>query len=391
MNPASSCAITGLGFSDLSRRPIGSARALAVQAVCAAVADAGLGLAQIDGLLISRSSSAPYGDLPMSLRDDLGLDNLRLLNTLEGEGTSAIQMVQSASLAVRAGMATTVACVFADSPLKPASPTGASAFRRVMSLTGIADWESDYGMYAAAGPHAMAARRYMHRYGATEEDFGAYAISCRTWACLDERAAFREPLALGDYLAAPYIAEPFRTFDCAYPVNGAVALVVSRADSISSTHPVYIHGMGQGHLARPGLSKVDRSTRSGAELAATEAYRMAGIRASDVQVAELYDAFSYLGMLAIEEYGLCDRGAAGDLLRSGRTMPGGDLPLNTGGGHLSGFYLQGMTPLSEAVLQARGTAGKRQSARHEVVLATGVGGCLDYHAALVLSPSKELA
>ncbi|HVZ46487.1 MAG TPA: thiolase family protein [Ramlibacter sp.] len=391
MNPLSSCAITGLGFSELSRRPIGTARALAVQAVCAAAADAGLGLAQIDGLLISRSSSAPYGDLPMALRDDLGLDGLRLLNTLEGEGTSAIQLVQSACLAVRAGMATTVACVFADAPLKPASPTGASAFRRVMSLTGIAGWESEYGLYAAAGPHAMAARRYMHLYGAAEEDFGAYAISCREWACLDERAAFHDPLALADYLAAPYIAEPLRAFDCAYPVNGAVALIVGRADSMSSAHPVYVHGMGQGHLARTGLNNTDRSTRTGAELAAREAYRTAGIRPADVQVAQLYDAFSYLGMLAMEEYGLCERGGAADLLRSGRTRPGGDLPLNTGGGHLSGFYLQGMTPLSEAVLQARGTAGKRQAARHEVVLATGVGGCLDYHAALVLSPSKELA
>ena len=385
-------AIVGLGFSARSRREIGSICDLAIDAVIAAVDDAGLQLGDVDGLLIGRSPSAPYSDLTLQLGNALGLDHLTLLSSIEGEGTTAIQMVQLAVTAIEAGMVRNVVCVFSDAPIKPASATGSAAFRRTMRITGLDDWEVRYGMLAAVGPHAMAARRYMHVYGATEEHFGAYAVSNRQWAERNPDASFSSPLSLDDYYTSRYVAEPLRTLDCAYPVNGAIALVVVDAGAAKDAPrpAVFVHGLGQGHIRRPGLADVDRMLSSGGTLAAREAYRSASIGPADVDVCQFYDAFSYLGLLSLEDYGFCKRGEAAEFVREANCAPGGRLPVNPGGGHLSGFYLQGMTPMSEAVIQARGDGGARQAEKNEIVLVTGIGGWLDYHAALVLSPLRSL-
>jgi acetyl-CoA acetyltransferase len=386
-------ALVGLGFSELSRLDIGTARDLAIDAVNAAVADSGLGLDDVDGLLLGHSPSAPFADLPLRLQNDLGLFELRLLASIEGEGTTAVQMVQHATMAIRHGLAKNVVCVFADAPLKPGAESGSVSFRRTMSLTGIDDWESRYALVGAAGAHALATRRYLSACGASEADLGAYAVSNRRWAERNPDAALRKPLTVEDYLASRYIVEPLRLLDCAYPVNGAVAVVVTGCELAAEgpRPPVWVHGMGQGHYGRPGLAAFDRELRTGGELAGKTAYAMAGVRAADVRMCQLYDAFSYLGLLALEDYGLCPRGEAPAFVQSGACAPGGSLPTNTGGGHLSGFYLQGMTPLSEAIIQARGDGGARQVERRDVILVNGVGGCADYHAALVLSPLRSLA
>lgn len=386
-------AIIGLGLSEISRQDIGSAADLAIQSVNSALHDAGLALGDVDGLLLGHSPSAPYADLPLRLRNELGLEELTLLGSVEGEGTTAVQMVQQATLAVGAGLAQTIVCVFADAPLKPSAPTGSAAFRRVMSLTGLPGWEDRYGLFGAAGAHALSARRYMYCYGAREEHFGAYVLSNRRWAERNPGAALRSPLTFEDYFASPYVAEPFRVLDCAYPVNGAVAVIVtSDSRSVDSPRaPVFVHGMGQGHLGQSGIGDGSYGTSTGGTVAARGAYRMASVGPKDVNLCQFYDAFSYLGILALEDYGLCRPGEGAEFVRAGTTAPGGALPVNTGGGHLSGYYLQGMTPLAEAVLQARGQCGERQVERRDIQLVTGVGGCLDYHAALILSPLRMLS
>ena len=383
-------AIVGLGKSALSRTPVGSPRELAVTAVKAAIGDAGLVAGEVDGLLLSQSALAPAGTLPLQMMDDIGLADLRLLSLVEGKGASVLQMVQQATLAIRHGMASYVACVFADAPIG-ASKGGAQSYQNESPMTGVAGWEGRYGLYGPAGSYAIAARRYMHDFGVDEAGLGEIALASRRWAGLNPEAFLREPLSISDYLGARYIAEPFRLFDCAYPVNGAIAVIVAGAGRATGfpRPPVFVHGMGQGHRTLPRLAVADENATAGA-LAAQAALQMAGIAPADITVCEFYDAFSYCTIAALEDCGLCERGAAVDLIASGATSPGGRLPVNTGGGQLAGYYLQGMTPLAEAVVQGRGTGGARQVPHNDLILVNGSGGRLEYHAAVVLSPHREL-
>jgi acetyl-CoA acetyltransferase len=384
---AALAAITGLGLSRLSREPIGTARDLAIEAIAAAVADAGLRMADVDGLLITKSPSASLASLPLHLRNDLALGPLRVLANVEAEGTSVVQAVQAASLQVLHGMARHVVCVFADARIEGGS--SGSGYAKAMELTGITGWEADQGLLGPVAAYALAARRYLAARGMDEHDLGAYAIACRAWATRNPFALRREPLTLADYLRSRSIAEPLRLLDCAYPVNGAAAVVVSaRAQAAVCPQPrVYVHGAGQGHAGAPLSGRL----AEGASLAVQGAIAQAGITLADVGSLQAYDAFSSVGLELLEAYGFCGFGQSGDFVRSGVTSPGGQLPMNTGGGHLSGFYLQGMTPLVEAVVQARGHAGERQVDQRRPMLVTGVGGCLEYHAALVLGSTEKLS
>jgi len=383
-------AIAGLGFSELSRKPIGTSRELAAAAVDAAITDAGLKRSEIDGLLINRSPVADPDEVPLRLQNDLQLRNLGLLAAIDSEGSSAVQMVQYAAMAIRHGMAKTVVCVFSDTPVKASG--GGNTFAIAMPLTGVEGWERQQGFLGASAAYALAARQHMARNGTTERQLGAYAVSCRKWAALNPQAFLRTPLSIEDYLASPMVVAPLRMLDCCYPVNGAIALVVTSAKRAENgPHaPVYIHGMGQGHRGRSGLRGDGDEIGTGAPQAAKMAYKNAGVTAADVTACEFYDAFSYVGILALEEYGLCKPGEAAAYVADGHTAPGGKLPVNTGGGHLSGFYLQGVTPLSEGVIQVRGTGGERQVVNNDLLLVTGSGGCLDYHACVLLSPHAAL-
>jgi acetyl-CoA acetyltransferase len=382
-------AITGLGFSQMSRAPIGTIRELAGAAVLAAIADAGLVPADVDGLLLNKSPTAAAEELPLLLQNDLGLRDLALLAAIDSEGSSAVQMAQYAALAVRHGMARAVACVFSDTPVKGGS--AGNTFAIAMPLSGIEGWEQQQGFLGAVAGYAMAARRHMTVYGTTAEQLGAYAVACRRWAQANPMALLKKPLTLDDYLASPFVVEPFRLLDCCFPVNGAAAVVVTAVERAQDAPrpPVYIHGMGQGHRGRSGLREDEPELRIGASQAGRTAYKAAGIVPADISQCQLYDAFSFAGIVSLEAYGLCPEGEGGRFVADGHTAPGGRLPVNTGGGHLSGYYLQGMTPISEAMIQVRGLGGDRQ-ARNDIVLVSGNGGCLDYHASLVVSPHRTL-
>jgi acetyl-CoA acetyltransferase len=384
-------AIVGLGTSDLSRKPIGTARALAAQAVRAAIDDAGLTLGDIDGLLLNPSSLAADNALPLKLQEDIGLRDLGLLAMVDAKGSAVVQMVQQATTAIGYGLAKNVACVFADTPVIAGQGAG-QTFAITSPLTGIAGWERQYGLFGATGAYALSARRHMALHGWADDDLGAYVLACRRWAASNPRAVSRKPLTLDEYRTAPFVTEPFRVLDCAYPLNGAIAVVVTGAGEAERTghRPVYVHGMGQGHPGTPPLRATTHEPGTGGELAARRAYAMAGIAASDVTLCEFYDAFSFTALLALEECGFCGPGESAAFVREGHTSPGGRLPVNTGGGHLAGGYLQGMTPLAEAVEQARGTAGARQVPSPDVILVTGSGGRLEHHAALIVSPRERL-
>ncbi len=345
---------------------------------------------QVDGLLINRSPSAPVGSLPLAIQKDIGFPDLSILTCIDGEGCSAVQMIQHASLAILHGQASTVVCVFADARIEGGG-SGAS-YAKTMSVTGSDAWDAQYGLYGAVGTYALAANHYLARYNVDEQAFGHYVLSNRRWAQLNEDAFLRQPLTMADYLESRWIVSPLRLLDCAYPVNGAAALVLTSVDRAQAYRsPVYIHGMGQGHSAPPHMRANDDEFVTGAVRAANAVYESAGATAADISICQFYDNFSYVGLQTLEDYGFCGRGEAASFVAEGQTAPGGKLPVSTGGGHLSGCYLQGMTPLVEAVVQGQRRAGARQVENCDLILVTGVGGMMDYHAAVIMSPMQVLS
>jgi acetyl-CoA acetyltransferase len=380
-------AIAGLGITEqgkvYGRTPVG----FAADAVRLALDDAGLTRDDLDGLLVNPGLS--WGDMGMSsfaLQQAMGLRDLRLTSSMNSGGATAASMIQYAALAIASGQCRAVACVFSDAPLKPPKPAGeakggggsagAYAFGR-----GI---EAAYGQFGVNAMYAMVAQRHMHRYGTTNDHLGAVAVAEREWANRNPAAQFHDtPMTLDDYRRSRWVVEPFHLFDCCLVSNGGLAVIVTSAELARDANrpPVYLLGMGQGH---PGGDPVETLT-SGAPLAKATAFAMAGITLEDIDVAELYDCYTFTVLVTLEDYGFCPKGESGPFVADGRIGPGGTLPVNTGGGQLSSFYMWGMTPISEAVIQLRGDGGRRQVPEAQVALVSGNGGILSTHATLVLS------
>jgi len=377
-------AIVGLGITPQGKVYGSSPLGFAVDAVRLALADAGLRREDLDGLLVNPGLA--WSDQTMAsfaVQQAMGLRDLRLSAAMNLGGATAGAMVMHAVQAIAAGLCTTVACVFSDAPLKPPEPGGAR------SSSGAAyafarGFEATQGFFGVNAMYALLARRHMHRYGTTPEQLGAIAVAQRRWANLNPLAQMRDtPLTLRDYLDSPWVVEPFHVLDCCLVSNGGLAVIVTSADRARGSRrpPVYVLGMGQGH---PGGDPLD-TLSSGAALAGRTAFAMAGIDLRDLDVLALYDCYTFTVLVTLEDYGFCRKGEGGPFAAEHHTGPGGRLALNTGGGQLSSFYMWGMTPLSEAVIQLRGDGGARQVARHDVALVSGNGGVLSTHATLVLS------
>lgn len=380
-------AIAGLGITEQGKVYDRNAVGFAAEAVRLALADAGLSRDDLDGLLVNPGLS--WGDMGMAsfqLQQAMGLRNLRLSSSMNSGGATAATMIQYAAQAIANGLCSAVACVFSDAPLKPPRPAGeakggggsagAYAFGRGL--------DAAYGQFGVNAMYAMVAQRHMHRYGTTNDQLGAVAVAERQWAHRNPAAQFHAaPLTLDDYRRSRWVVEPFHLFDCCLVSNGGLAVIVTSAERARDLRrpPVYLLGMGQGH---PGGDPVETLT-SGAPLAKETAFAMAGIGLADLDVVELYDCYTFTVIVTLEDYGFCAKGEGGPFVADGRIAPGGALPLNTGGGQLSSFYMWGMTPISEAVIQLRGDGGARQVPDAEVALVSGNGGILSTHATLVLS------
>lgn len=387
---ALSAAISGLGLVGLTRDTHLPAAELARQAVVAAATDAGLATSAIDGLVISRTSAATDAVLGLDLQRALGLRDLRLNRIALCEGASALAAIQLAALAVSAGMATTVACVFADAPIASGAKTGA-AFGRLKTSVGMEGLRYSAGLFGGAAVYALSAARYLALHGLDENVLADVAITTRAWAALNPMAVFRKPLTREEYRNARMIAEPLRLYDCSAPVNGGIAVIVTTAERAGdgAQPPAHILAAAEGHPGVPDRAGFDRSLTHGGALAARSIYAQTGLAPADIDMCQLYDAFSILPLLALEAYGFHAPGEACRAYAGGAAGPAGTgMPINTGGGHLSGFYLQGMTPVAEAVLQVRGQAGERQRPARRV-LVTNDGGRFDYHIGMVLGSSAS--
>jgi acetyl-CoA acetyltransferase len=373
-------AIIGLGLTPMSVQAGGAAAELAVEAVQAALADAGLAPADIDGLLVGSSQGVRPDRVGVALAQQAGFGDLRLLEHVEIKGATAIAMVQRAELAIRSGGAATVVCVFADAPLQASGTTG-SGYARSGGNSGVRGLERASGVLGSVPTFALLAARWLSAVGSSEDDLCAVALAARRWALGNPSAVQREPLDADGYYASPMVSTPLRRLDCARPVNGAAAVVIS-----AEQPGVRIRGIGRDHPVRRRRAGGE-SWFGGGRRALDDALTAAGMTRADLDVLELYDPFSVVTLCLLEEYGFCEPGKAGPLVRSGAIAPSGVLPANTGGGQLSGFYLQGMTPLVEAIIQLRGHGGDRQVPGARTALVGGIGGRLDHHACLILEAS----
>jgi acetyl-CoA acetyltransferase len=385
MSLRAKCAIAGLGQTRMGKNfdhpgPVG----FAAEAVNLALDDAGLQRSDIDGLLVNPGIS--WFNNPMAsttLQNAMGIRDLRLTATMNLGGATAAAMIMHATQAIDAGMAEVVACVFADAPLRPPSPNKGDKAGSAASYGFAQGVNAHYGLFGVNAQYAFVAQRHMYRYGTTNDHLGAVAVAERDWANLNPAAQFYgAPMTLADYHASRWVVEPFHLYDCCLVSNGGLAVIVTSADRAKTLKrpPVYILGMGQGH---PGGDPLDTLV-SGAPIAKKTAFKMAGIDLADVNFCELYDCYTFTVLVTLEDYGFCKKGEGGPFVAGGTIAPGGSLPVNTGGGQLSSFYMWGMTPVAEAIVQMRGEAGDRQVPKHDVGLVSGNGGILATHSTLVL-------
>jgi acetyl-CoA acetyltransferase len=377
-------AIAGVGYTPFTRDSGVSTLTLACRAVLAALEDAGLSADDVDGLATHRvGDSAP----PTLVGPALGLTDLTWHLDQFGGGSVSHAVVGQAALAVAAGLAETVVCYRA---INARSEFRMGGTGRGVPVSPEVQYQAPYGYVAPPQQYAMYARAHMLKYGTKAEHFGQLAVTQRANAAKNPRALMRTPITLDDYLAGRWIAEPFRLLDCCLETDGACAVVVTTAERARALRrpPVLISaaawGGGTSHLSGPSSDP----TVTAAAALAPRLYAQAGLGPGDVDVAEIYDCFTYSVIVQLEDYGFCAKGEGGPYVASGATALDGPLPVNTHGGFLSEGYVHGMNHIAEAVSQLRGDAGDRQVPGAEVALSTAQPGyILPATSALILRRS----
>jgi acetyl-CoA acetyltransferase len=383
-------AIVGLGLTDVGKIYGRTAGDFAADSVRRAVVDAGMSMTDIDGLLIM---SGLAKGVNLTLADTLGLSDLALLAEIRAYGATVGAMVEYASMAIATGRASAIACVFADAPMQMNTGGGAawSNYTTRGTATGFASLRTAIGFSSPTPHYALAARRHMSRYGTTSEQFGAVAVAQRRWAQDNPQAQFRAPITVDDHQRSRLVADPLHLLDCCVVSNGGAAVILTADDRARdlARPPVYVWGWGQGHPGYSWERGSDFGLVTGAVQSGKAAMKMAGVTPTDITLREIYDCYTYTVLVTLEDYGFCAKGEGGPLAASGALAPGGALPTNTGGGQLSAYYLVGMTPLIEAVIQARRDGGDRQVADNNVIVVSGNGGILSHHTTMILSPQPR--
>jgi acetyl-CoA acetyltransferase len=377
-------AIVGAGEADeIGVVPHKNALQMHAEAASSALAHAGLELGDVDALFTCGLDFMPS----LMVAEYLGLQP-RYSSSNSIGGSSFVAHVHEAVLALQAGECSVALITHGE--------TRRSNRRRGVSTRPAHDdpwlpdwqWEKIYGVASPPPAYALAASRHMHEYGTTSEQLAEIAVATRAWAALNPRALHREPLTIDDVLASPWVAYPFHRLDCCLVTDagGAVVLTtVSRARALD-VPVVEVLGSAVAHTHHM-ISQMPDLTVTPARLSGVAAYEQAGIGPADVDVAELYDSFTYTVLAELEDLGFCEKGEGGAFVSGQRTAPGGDFPLNTSGGGLSYTHpgMFGMFLLIEAVRQLRGECGERQVQGAEVALVNGMGGYLSSSATAILA------
>ena len=363
-------AITGIGETAYTRGSGKSDEALQMEASLKAIADAGLKPTDIDGVVPYAAGATVAEDFITNFN----LPDLRYSATTPLGGASCVAAIQAAVTAVAAGLANHV--------LIPIGRNGYSGSRigsRVQQMPQfrvIGEYEMPLGSLAPAQLYSQMARRHMELYGTKSEHFAKIAMTVRKHAAMNDNALRQGPMTLEDHQASRMIADPLRLFDCCLESDGGAAVIVSateRAKDMKSK-PAYIMGVAEGHPDSPSaITQRPDITTLGTAKAAPRAFEMAGISHGDIDVAEIYDCFTYIVLCQMEDLGFCKKGEGGDFVASTDFGFDGDLPLNTHGGLLSQAHIVGMNHVVELVKQLRGDAGAAQVKDANIGLVTGYG------------------
>ncbi|GAA4910062.1 lipid-transfer protein [Streptomyces coeruleoprunus] len=363
-------AVVGVGATAFTKDSGRSELALAVEAVRAALDDAGLTPADVDGLVTFTMDTSPE----ITVAQAAGIGELSFFSRVHYGGGAACATVQQAALAVATGVAEVVVCYRAFNE-RSGRRFGAGVRHREPTTEGVAlGWTLPYGLLTPASWVAMAARRYLHTYGLDPSAFGHVAVTARRHAARNPAAHFHgRPITLADHAASRWIAEPLRLLDCCQETDGGQALVVTSAERARDLpHPPALvlaaaQGAGRAQQAMTGFYEGDLTGLPEAGVVARQLWRTSGLRPADVDVAILYDHFTPFVLMQLEEFGFCAPGEAAAFVAEGA------LPLNTHGGQLGEAYLHGMNGIAEAVRQLRGTSVNQVPGATTVLATAGTG------------------
>lgn len=370
-------AVLGVGRTAMSKNSGRTTLSLAVDAITAAVRDAGLSMADVDGIAMHHATDcAPIHEVAITC----GLTGrVRWFHEEFGGGSKAPVIVADAAMAIASGAATNVV-VFRSLNGRSGMRMGAGTTSGVASgrsgSIGDMQYQVPHGLLAPVQSYAFAARQHMNRFGTTERQLGAVAVQQRANASKNPLALMRDPITIDDHHASDWIAEPFRKLDCCLETDGACAVVLGPAERADDAPHQRVTLAGWASAVGPnGFSNTDGDlTTAPAALVARELYARTGLAPTDIDIAQLYDAFSFTVILQLEDYGFCPKGDGGPFVESGATSLDGSLPVNTHGGFLSEGYVHGINHLAEAVVQLRGDAGERQVEGCETALVTAQPG-----------------
>ncbi|MFG3268078.1 thiolase C-terminal domain-containing protein [Streptomyces bobili] len=382
-------AVVGVALSDCGRVDDATPYALHAQAARRALADAGLDRSRIDGF-----ASAGLGTLaPVEVADYLGLRPTWVDSTSVGGSTWEVMAAHAAD-AIGAGHANAVLLAYgstARADVRAGRRTGTYAF----GGRGPLQFEVPYG-HTLIAKYAMAARRHMIEHGTTIEQLAEVAVQARANAALNPEAMFRTPLTVDEVLSGPVIADPFTKLHCCVRSDGGAAVLLAAEEYVRDcrTDPVWILGTGE-HVSHASMTEWDDFTVTPAAVSGRLAFARAGVAPAEMDFAQLYDAFTYMTLVTLEDLGFCAKGEGGAYVEKGRLrVDGGDLPVNTDGGGLSAQHpgMRGLFLLVEAVRQLRGEAGTRQVRRRDgglprLGVASGTGGWFCSSGTVVLGRS----
>ncbi|MEU3402639.1 lipid-transfer protein [Streptomyces sp. NPDC006670] len=363
-------AIAGIGATEFSKDSGRSELKLAVEAVHAALDDAGLTPGDVDGMVTFTMDTSPE----ITVAQAAGIGELSFFSRIHYGGGAACATVQQAALAVATGVAEVVVCYRAFNE-RSGRRFGSGVQQREPSAEGAAlGWSLPWGLLTPASWVAMAAQRYLHTYHQTPEAFGHVAVTGRGYAANNPAAYFHgKPITLADHAASRWIVEPLRLLDCCQETDGGQALVVTTAERARDLRhaPAVITAAAQGAGRRQeGMTSFYRDGLTGLpemDVVARQLWRTSGLRPSDIDVGILYDHFTPFVLMQLESFGFCGPGEAADFTAAAA------LPLNTHGGQLGEAYLHGMNGIAEAVRQLRGTSVNQVPGAEHVLVTAGTG------------------
>ena len=373
-------AIVGLGYAGLGSSPGWNSIELGAMAAERALEDAGLTLADVDGLC----ASTFYHFLPTtSFAEQLHV-RPKWTNADMGGGSTFMAHIQQAAIAIEAELCETVLIIYGSN---------ARSSRDIYGLIELTPLQRVYEPLLPVGAYAMAAARHMHQYGTTRAQLAEVAVASRLWAQGNPDSAMKETLSVEDVLKSPMVSDPLSRLDCCLVSDGGAAIVLTSAARARDLKqkPVFVLGAATATWHRDITTMADLTTTAAVQTG-EQAFEMARLSPADVDVAQLYDAFTILPILFLEDLGFCKKGEGGAFVENGGIAPGGRLPVNTSGGGLSFVHpgMFGMFAIIEACVQLRGQGGDRQVASADIALAHGNGGYFSHQATNIFGTASTL-